>query len=58
MTLDFGCGQGAIVNYFHQQGYDATELIYQKQTLKLQKKDILILQISFRFANPMFLKLQ
>ena len=37
VTLDFGCGQGAIVNYFHQQGYDAYGIDISKTDIEIAK---------------------
>lgn len=35
--LDFGCGQGAVLNYFHMQGYDAVGVDISETDLAIGK---------------------
>tara|TARA_B110001452_G_C15176127_1_gene408653 strand:- start:50 stop:748 length:699 start_codon:yes stop_codon:yes gene_type:complete len=38
VCLDFGCGQGASVNYFNQMGYDAFGVDISEKDIKIAKK--------------------
>lgn len=45
--LDFGCGQGAAVNYLHMNGFDA-------QGVDISEKDIAIAKARFPHINSKF----
>ena len=52
VTLDFGCGQGAIVNYFHTQGYDAYGVDISKTDIEIAKKRYPHISHKFKICKP------
>ena len=50
--LDFGCGQGSAVNYFHQQGFDVEGVDISEKDTSIAKKLFPHLQDKFLICNP------
>ena len=52
VVLDFGCGQGAIVNYFHLQGYDAYGVDLSITDIEIAKRRYPHIAHKFRLCKP------
>lgn len=50
--LDFGCGQGAAVNYFNNLGYDAIGVDISKKDITYAKKNYKKYKNKFYLVNP------
>ena len=51
-SLDFGCGQGAIVNYLQKIGYDAYGIDISKVDIEIAKKRYPHIADKFRLCKP------
>ena len=50
--LDFGCGQGANVNYFHQLGFKAWGIDISKKDIEIAKKRYPHIKKNFSVCKP------
>ena len=51
-SLDFGCGQGSTVNFFHQAGYDAYGIDICKGDIEIAKKRYPYIADKFKLCKP------
>ena len=51
-SLDFGCGQGSTVNFFHQAGYDAYGIDICKGDIEIAKRRYPYIADKFKLCKP------